>query len=243
MSILSGKGALVTGGSRGIGRAIVERLTAEGAEVVFCYERSAEAAEQVAKETGAHAVQADLGSKEDLARLFGEAESRLPGLDILVNNAAAVLGQKLMAEVTDEEYERVFAVNTRSVYLAMQWAARVMRDGGRIVNISTLNTQVPAPALTLYCGSKGAVEQFTKVAARELGVRGITVNTISSGATDTDLLRGTNPPEALTQTAALTALQRLGQPDDIAAVVAFLTGPDSRWITGQNLTASGGLLV
>ncbi|MEV1175190.1 SDR family NAD(P)-dependent oxidoreductase, partial [Nonomuraea sp. NPDC049784] len=185
MSILSGKGALVTGGSRGIGKAIVERLTADGAEVVFCYERSAEAAEQVAKETGAHAVRADLGSKEDLARLFSEAESRLPGLDILVNNAAAMLGQKPMAEITDEEYERVFAVNTRSVYLAMQWAARVMRDGGRIINISTLNTKVPAPALTLYCGSKGAVEQFAKVAARELGVRGITVNVVSSGATDT----------------------------------------------------------
>ncbi|MET9245900.1 SDR family oxidoreductase [Nonomuraea sp. NPDC003709] len=243
MSILSGKGALVTGGSRGIGKAIVERLTADGAEVVFCYERSTEAAEQVAKETGAHAVQADLGSKEDLARLFDEAGSRLPGLDILVNNAAAVLGQKPMAEITDEEYERVFAVNTRSVYLAMQWAARVMRDGGRIINISTLNTQVPAPALTLYCGSKGAVEQFAKVAARELGGRGITVNVVSSGATDTDMLRGTNPPEALEQTAAMTALGRLGQPGDIASVVAFLAGPDSRWITGQNLNATGGLLV
>ncbi|MEQ4720401.1 SDR family oxidoreductase [Nonomuraea sp. B19D2] len=243
MSILSGKGALVTGGSRGIGKAIVERLTSDGAEVVFCYERSAEAAEQVAKETGAHAVQADLGGKEDLARLFSAAESRLPGLDILVNNAAAVLGQKLMAEITDEEYERVFAVNTRSVFLAMQWAARVMRDGGRIVNISTLNTQVPAPALSLYCGSKAAIEQFAKVAARELGERGITVNAVSSGATDTDMLRGTNPPESLAQTAAFTALQRLGQPDDIASVVAFLAGPDSRWITGQNLIASGGLLV
>jgi 3-oxoacyl-[acyl-carrier protein] reductase len=234
---------LVTGGSRGIGKAIVERLTADGAEVVFCYERSAEAAEQVAKETGAHAVQADLGSKEDLARLFAEAESRLPGLDILVNNAAAVLGQKPMAEITDEEYDRVFAVNTRSVYLAMQWATRVMRDGGRIINISTLNTRVPAPALTLYCGSKGAVEQFAKVAARELGGRGITVNIVSSGATDTDMLRGANPPEALEQTAAMTALRRLGQPDDIASVVAFLAGPDSRWITGQNLNATGGLLV
>ncbi|QFY11810.1 SDR family oxidoreductase [Nonomuraea phyllanthi] len=243
MGTLSGKGALVTGGSRGIGRAVVERLTAEGAEVVFCYERSEEAAEQVAKATGAHAVRADLGGEEDLARLFAEAESLLPGLDVLVNNAASAEGHKPLAEITDEEYDRVFAVNTRSVHRAMRWAARVMRDGGRIITLSSLNTQVPAPGLTLYCGSKGAVEQFTKVAARELGGRGITVNVVSSGATDTDMLRGANPPEALEQTAGLTALRRLGQPDDIASVVAFLAGPDSRWITGQNILASGGLLV
>ncbi|GAA3641973.1 SDR family oxidoreductase [Nonomuraea antimicrobica] len=243
MSVLSGKGALVTGGSRGIGKAIVERLTADGADVVFCYQHSAEAAEQVAKETGAHAVRADLASKEDLARLFAEAEERLPGVDILVNNAATAEPQKPMTEITDEDYERVFAVNTRSVFLAIQWAGRVMRDGGRIVSVSSLNTLVPAPTLSLYCGSKGAMEQFTKVAARELGVRGITVNTVSSGATDTDMLRGANPPEALEQTPAFTALRRLGRPDDIAAVVAFLAGPDGRWVTGQNVLATGGLFL
>ncbi|GAA3668165.1 SDR family oxidoreductase [Nonomuraea antimicrobica] len=243
MSVLSGKGALVTGGSRGIGKAIVERLTADGADVVFCYQHSAEAAEQVAKETGAHAVRADLASKEDLARLFAEAEERLPGVDILVNNAATAEAQKPMTEITDEDYERVFAVNTRSVFLAIQWAGRVMRDGGRIVSVSSLNTLVPAPTLSLYCGSKGAMEQFTKVAARELGVRGITVNTVSSGATDTDMLRGANPPEALEQTPAFTALRRLGRSDDIAAVVAFLAGPDGRWVTGQNVLATGGLLL
>ncbi|MBF8188092.1 SDR family oxidoreductase [Nonomuraea sp. K274] len=243
MSVLSGKGALVTGGSRGIGRAIVERLTGDGAEVVFCYEHSAEAAEQVAKETGAHAVRADLGSREDLERLFAEAEARLPGVDILVNNAATAAAQKPIADITDEDYERVFAVNTRAVFLAIQWAGRMMRDGGRIINISTLNTRVPAPTLALYCGSKGAIEQFAKVAARELGERGITVNVVSSGATDTDMLRGANPPEALEQTPMYTALRRLGRPDDIAAVVAFLAGPDGRWVTGHNVNATGGLFV
>ncbi|WP_328807949.1 SDR family oxidoreductase [Nonomuraea antri] len=232
----------MTGGSRGIGRAIVERLTSDGAEVVFGYEHSTQAAEQVAKETGAHAVRADLGRREDLDRLLAEARERLPGIDILVNNAA-ITGQKALTDVTDDDYERVFAVNTRAVYLAMQWAARAMRDGGRIITLSTVNTAVPAPGLTLYCGSKGAVEQFTKVAARELGGRGITVNIVSAGATDTDLLRGTNPPEALERTATFTALQRLGEPDDVAAVVAFLAGPDGRWVTGQNLHASGGLIV
>ncbi|MGA4991199.1 SDR family oxidoreductase [Nonomuraea bangladeshensis] len=240
---LSGKGALVTGGSRGIGRAVVERLRQDGAEVVFCYERSEEAALRVAKETGATAVRADLGVKEDLERLFAEAEARLPGVDILVNNAATTTGQKLLADLTDDDFERSFAVNVRAVLLALRWAAGVMRDGGRIVTISSLNTQVPAPTLALYCGGKGAVEQFAKVAARELGERGITVNVVSSGATDTDMLRGANPPEALERTQALTALGRLGRPDDIASVVAFLAGPDGRWITGQNLIASGGLLV
>ncbi|MFB4282482.1 SDR family oxidoreductase [Nonomuraea sp. MTCD27] len=234
---------MVTGGSRGIGKAIVERLTGDGAEVVFCYASSDEAAEQVAKETGAHAVRADLGDKQDLARLFAEAEARLPGVDILVNNAATAEAQKPIADITDEDYERVFAVNTRAVFLAIQWAGRVMRDGGRIINVSSLNTRLPAPALALYCGSKGAMEQFAKVAARELGGRGITVNVVSSGATDTDMLRGANPPEALEMTPTFTALGRLGRPDDIAAVVAMLAGPDGRWVTGQNVLATGGLFL
>ncbi|MFC5825705.1 SDR family oxidoreductase, partial [Nonomuraea insulae] len=127
--------------------------------------------------------------------------------------------------------------------LAIQWAGRVMRDGGRIVNVSSLNTQVPAPTLALYCASKAAMEQFAKVAARELGGRGITANTVSSGATDTDMLRGANPPEALELIPAYTALGRLGRPDDIAAVVALLARPDARWVTGQNVLATGGLFV
>lgn len=238
--VFSGKGALVTGGSRGIGRAIVERLTADGAEVVFTYRGNAESAKEVAAATGAHAVQADQASRADLDRLFATAEELLPGLDILVANAAET-GLGLIADVTDESYERVFAVNARSAFLAIQWAGRVMRDGGRIINISTLNTRVPGPGISLYAASKAAVEQFTKVAARELGGRGITANIVSPGATDTDMLRAGNPPEALEQVPAMTALRRLGQPDDIAAVVAFLAGPDGRWITGQNLLAAGGL--
>ncbi|NBE96422.1 SDR family oxidoreductase [Nonomuraea sp. KC401] len=242
MNVLSGKGALVTGGSRGIGRAVVERLTRDGAEVVFCYEHSEKAARQVAEETGAHAVRADLGDQDDLQRLFAEAEARLPGLDILINNAALSLAKPL-GDFTGDDYERVFAVNTRAVFLATQWAGRVMRDDGRIITISTLNTQVPAPGLMLYCGSKGAVEQFAKVASRELGVRGITVNVVSSGATDTDMLRGANPPEALELTEQYTALRRLGRPGDIAAVVAFLAGPDGHWVTGHNVHATGGLYI
>jgi 3-oxoacyl-[acyl-carrier protein] reductase len=242
MSVFSGKGALVTGGARGIGRAVVERLRADGAEVVFSYRGDAEAAGRVAGETGAVAVRADQGSREALDRLFAEAEKVLPGVDIVVNNAAEG-GQGLIADVTDETYERVFAVNARATFLAIQWAARVMRDDGRIINISTLNTAVPAQGIALYAASKAAVEQFAKVAARELGGRGITANVVSPGATDTDMLHASNTPESLQQVPAFTALQRLGRPDDIAAVVAFLAGPDGRWITGQNILATGGMLL
>ncbi|MFI6323228.1 SDR family oxidoreductase [Nonomuraea sp. NPDC050556] len=242
MGVLAGKGALVTGGSRGIGRAIVERLRADGAEVVFSYRHNDEAAGEVSARTGALAVRADQEDTDDLERLFGEAGKHLPGLDVLVNNAA--VGETVpLVDVTSEQYDRVMAVNVRAVFLAMQWAARTMRDGGSIINISTLNTALPAAGVALYAASKAAVEQFAKVAARELGGRGITVNSVSPGAVDTDMLRSSNTEETLAQVPMFTALQRLGRPDDISGVVAFLAGPDSRWITGQNLLATGGMMV
>jgi 3-oxoacyl-[acyl-carrier protein] reductase len=138
-------------------------------------------------------------------------------------------------------YDAVMAVNARSVFQTVRHAARAMRKNGRIVNISTLNTTRPAPGTAVYVTSKGAIEQLTKVAAIELGGRGITVNVVCPGATDTDLLRHTNPPEALEQVAALTPLGRLGQPGDIADVVALLVSSDARWITGQIIQATGGL--
>jgi 3-oxoacyl-[acyl-carrier protein] reductase len=133
------------------------------------------------------------------------------------------------------------AVNATSVFRAIRYAARHMRDGGRIITVSTLNTYRPAPGGALYVGSKGAVEQFTAVAARELGARGITANVVSPGATDTELLRSTNPPAALELAARMSPFGRLGQPADVADVIAFLAGPDGRWLTGQNLHATGGI--
>ncbi|MFG3698616.1 SDR family oxidoreductase [Micromonospora sp. NPDC047620] len=237
---LTGKTALVTGGSRGIGRAIVHRLAREGATVVFTYRENRAAADDLVSQlAGTIAVRAD---QEDLTNISAMFQPVRDGLDILVNNAA-VNPRALIADITEDEFDRVLTVNTKFPVLAMREAAPVLRDKGRIINISTLNTVVPAPGHSLYCASKAALEQFTAVAAREFGARGITVNTISPGATDTDLLRAANPPEALAQTAAVTALQRLGRPDDIAAVVAFLAGSDAQWITGQNIRATGGLLV
>jgi 3-oxoacyl-[acyl-carrier protein] reductase len=248
MGTLDGKGALVTGGSRGIGRAIVKRLAADGATVVFSYLNNSAAAEGVVAETGgsatggrAFAVQADQGSPEDLRQLTAQAEKHLDGLDIVVINAAG--GRSGMIEdVTEEHYDRYMAVNAKGPFFLIQYAGRALRDGGRIISISTLNTRMRAPGASLYTGAKGALENFTVVAALEFGGRGITANIVSPGATDTELLRASNPGDTFQSTVAQTALKRLGQPDDIASVVAFLAGPDSGWLTGQNLLATGGLL-
>lgn len=245
VGVLDGRTALVTGGSRGIGRAIVERLARDGAAVVFSFVRQKQAADEVAETVRAaggvaRAEQADLEVGADVRRLFDVADQVLGGLDILVCNAATGRLASL-AEASEDAYDTVMNANARSTFIALQEAARRMRDGGRIVTLSTLNTQLPVANNGLYQASKGAVEMLTRTAAKELGARGITANIVSPGATDTDLLRSTNPPEALEQIPTMTALGRLGKPTDIADVVAFLVGPDGGWLTGQNIGASGGL--
>ena len=182
-------------------------------------------------------MRADQEDLENLDALFEPVDG---GLDILVNNAA-ITAPAPISDITPELFDQAMTVNAKFPLLAMQRAAPLLRDGGRIISISTLNTAAPAPGIALYCASKAALEQFTKVAAYEFGRRGITVNTVSPGATDTDLLRAGNSPESLARATALTALGRLGTPADIADVVAFLASPDARWITGQNIQATGGL--
>jgi 3-oxoacyl-[acyl-carrier protein] reductase len=243
MGVLDGKGAVVTGGSRGIGRAIVQRLVRDGAHVVFCYLSDADAAKAVEEATGgwAHGVRVDLGEPTGVDRLFESADARLDGLDVLVNNAGSAVRPVLLRDLTDAEFEQLMTVNATATFRALRHAARHMRDGGRIVNVSTLNTVMHGPGIAAYAASKGAVEQLTAVAAKELGARGITVNTVSPGATDTDMLRGANTEEGLATMPGVTALGRLGRPEDVADVVAFLCGPDGRWMTGQNLHATGGL--
>jgi 3-oxoacyl-[acyl-carrier protein] reductase len=244
VGLLDTKTALVTGGSRGIGRAIVRRLVDDGASVVFSYQRDEAAAAEVVRESAqrAFAVRADQGDLGEVERLFGEAERRLGGLDILVVNAA-INPVKSILETTEDDFDRVMAVNAKGPFFAIRHAAQRLRDEGRIICLSTLNTRLAAPGVAMYAASKAALEQFAAVAARELGPRGITVNVVSPGLTDTDLLRETNPAGAIEQTVTFTALGRLGQPADIAAVVAFLAGPDAQWVTGQNLRATGGLIL
>lgn len=244
MGQLDGRTALVTGGSRGIGRAIVVRLARDGASVVFSFARNKTAADEVVAACGdrVHAVAADLATPEAPKELYDAAEAAIGPLDILVNNAGSSTVPRPMSATTDEDYDTLMAVNTRAVFVLMREASTRLRDGGRIVNISTINTVMPDPAVAVHAASKAAVEQFAACAARELGPRAITVNAVSPGATYTDLLRGNNPGvDIAAAVAPLTPLGRIGRPDDIADVVAFLAGPDGRWITGQNLRAGGGL--
>jgi 3-oxoacyl-[acyl-carrier protein] reductase len=259
MGTLEGKTAVVTGGSRGIGRAIVQRLAAEGASVAFSFVANQAAADEVVAWAGSSsgsssssgsgsararvvAVRADQGSVADQQRLLAEAERLLGGLDILVINAGIGPAQ-LFTEISEADYDHVMDVNVKGPFFAMKYASSQLRDHGRIIAISSLSTALPEAGAGLYCASKAALELFTAVLAREVAARGITVNAVSPGATDTELLHAENPPEAIDTYLQLTAMGRLGRPEEIASVVAFLAGPDASWITGQNIRATGGLIL
>jgi 3-oxoacyl-[acyl-carrier protein] reductase len=231
----------------GIGRAIAERFAQDGATVVINYSRSANQAQDVAAITArggqALALQADISRVPEIRRLFQETRERLGRIDILVNNAAGFVF-KPIAETTEEEFDQVFALNTRGTFFAMQEAARVLPDRGRIINISSGGTAVGMPCLGVYLGSKSALEEFTLVLANELGPRGITVNTVSAGVTETQMLDDLFhfwPPEVETMIEQRTAMGRLGQPQEVADAVAFLATEDARWITGQNIRVDGGI--
>jgi 3-oxoacyl-[acyl-carrier protein] reductase len=182
-----------------------------------------------------------VSSAADVARLFDAAFERSGRVDVLVNNAG-LLVTKPVAEVTDDEFDRLFAVNVRGTFLCCREAARRMADGGRIVNFSSSTTALMLPGYAAYCATKGAVEQLSHVLAKELGPKGITVNVVSPGPTDTELFGRGKTEDQKQQYARMAALGRLGTPEDIAGVVAMLVGPDAGWVTGQNLRANGGLI-
>ncbi|MFD1150509.1 SDR family NAD(P)-dependent oxidoreductase [Saccharothrix hoggarensis] len=231
------KTALVTGAGRGIGRAIALRLAADGMRVVVHYGRDDESAASVVAEAGrgAFAVRASLPAELDAL------VAALPPLDVLVNNAGAALPHPI-EDVTPEAFDEVFGVNVRAPFFLVQRALPLLRDGGRIVNISSGATRIAMPAGIAYSMTKGALDTFTRTLAQHLGPRGITVNTVAPGVVDTDInapwLRGN--PEAEAAMAARSALGRIGRADDIADVVSFVTSEDARWVTGAWIDATGG---
>jgi 3-oxoacyl-[acyl-carrier protein] reductase len=236
--------AIVTGGSRGIGRAIARRLGARGASVVVNYRSNRSAAEHVAaaiESSGGQAltVLADVADAAGPRRLFDAAEERFGGVDIFVNNAgSACFGS--IAEATDEGFELMFTVNTKATFVALREAANRLRDNGRIVVVSSGTTLTHRPGSGVFGASKAAVEQLVRVLARELAPRGVTANSVLPGAVRTDALAAARGIGSMRQIVQSIPLGRLGEPDDIADVVAFLASDAARWITGASVPAGGG---
>ncbi|WP_030961892.1 SDR family oxidoreductase [Streptomyces sp. NRRL S-378] len=242
-----GKTALVTGGSRGIGRAIAERLAADGDTVVLTYANDATAAretvERITEGGGrAFALRAELGLPGAAAALWAAYdELGLGGVDIIVNNAGIGLPVPL-GQVTEEDFDRVFAVNVRAPFFVVQEALGRLRDGGRIINVSSGDARIAMPEILAHGATKGALDTLTLNLAKTLGARGITVNSVAPGIVDTDInagwLRGNAEAEA--HAASLAALGRVGRPEDIADVVGFLASDAGRWVTGRVVDATGG---
>ncbi len=238
----NGKVAIVTGASRGIGAAIAERLSADGFAVVVNYAGSAAEAKALATRLGrAVAVQADVADPAAATRLFDEAQAAFGGVDVLVNNAG-VMSLANVAETEDAAFDRMVAINLKGAFNAMREAARSLRDGGRIINLSSSVVGMLQPGYGPYAATKAAVEAMTSVLAKELRGRQISVNAVAPGPTATSLFLDGKSPELIERLAKLAPLERLAEPEDIAGVIAFLAGPDGAWVNGQTLRANGGII-
>jgi 3-oxoacyl-[acyl-carrier protein] reductase len=236
--------AIVTGASKGIGAALAKRLAADGFRTVVNYFSSAAEAEEIvaviqAAGGRARAIRADVAEASAVRKLFDEAEAEFGPVDVLVNNAG-ILKVSPLAEVADEDYERQVAVNLTGTFNGMREGARRVRDGGRIINLSTSIIGHFLPNHGIYAATKAAVEAMTHVLAKELGTRGVTVNAVAPGPVATELLLSGRSEELIERLMSDIPLGRLGQPDDIARVVSFLASPESGWINGQVIKANGG---
>ncbi|WP_168793232.1 SDR family oxidoreductase [Paraburkholderia aromaticivorans] len=237
--------AIVTGASRGIGAAVAQRLAKDGFAVAVNYaSSSAEADKLVAELTAAGAkaiaVKADVSIADDVRRLFEITEQQLGKVDVLVNNAG-VLKTVPLADTSDALYDQTFDINVRGTFNTLREAAARLNDGGRIVNFSSTTLALNMPGYAIYNATKAAVEAFTHVFAKELRGRNITVNAVAPGPIATSLFLDGKTEEQIQTFAKMPPLQRLGQPNDIASVVAFLAGPDAGWVNGQILRANGGI--
>lgn len=238
--------AIVTGASRGIGAAIARRLGADGFTVVVNYAGSASDAEAVAADieaAGGRALthQADVGDAAAVARMFAAAEAAFGGVDVLVNNAG-IMKLATVAESDDALFDSIMRINVKGSFNTMREAARRLRDGGRIINLSSSLVGLLMPTYGVYAASKAAVEAMTHVLMKEVRGRNITVNAVAPGPTATELFLDGKSPELIDKMAKMAPLERLGKPEDIANAVAFLAGADGSWINGQTLRANGGII-
>lgn len=243
---LAGKVALVTGASRGIGQKIAEELARQGAKVVINYASSPGKAEEVAagiKAQGGEAVaiQADIGKVAEVEQLFRKTLEAYGQVDILVNNAGVMITKPLL-QTTEEDFDKQFDINVKGTFFAIQQAAIHMKENGRIINFSTSVTGQMFPAYSSYAGTKGAVEQFTRQLAKELGPKGITINAVAPGPVNTELFTVGKTEEQITAVGNMNSFGRLGEPEDISRVVLFLASAESQWITGQTIRVNGGFI-
>lgn len=245
MNTLTNKVVLVTGASRGIGAAIARKLSSEGAKIIVNYAGGKDAADQVVaelKENGgdAIAIQADVSKSADVKNLFDTAIAHYGKIDVLVNNAGVMI-LKPIKDTTDEDFERQFDINVKGTFNTLREAAAKLADKGTVINFSTTVNRVMIPTYATYVATKSAVEQFTRVFAKEMGPRGINVNSVSPGPTSTDLFMNGKSQEVIDRLASMAAFNRLGKPEEIAEVVAFLASDAAKWITGQNIGVNGGM--
>ncbi|WP_148357857.1 SDR family oxidoreductase [Peribacillus simplex] len=243
---LDGKVALVTGSSRGIGRAIAEQLADLGAKVVIKYSGSVHKADEVVeciKEKGGEAVaiQADISQVSHIENLFEETVNTFGKIDILVNNAGLMINKPL-SEATEEDFDKQFAVNVKGTFFACQQALKYMEADGRIVNISTSVIGQMFPSYSMYAGTKGAVEQFTRHLSKEFGPKGITINAIAPGPVNTELFNVGKSEQQIEGMKKMNAFGRLGETEDIANVVSFLVSEQAQWVTGQTIRVNGGFI-
>ena len=241
---LRDKVAIITGSSRGIGAEIARTLGGAGAKVIVNYSESRAAAEAVCEAIAAAgsealAVKADVSSPADVRKLFDMAIERFRRVDILVNNSGVLVSKK-MAEISDEDFDRVLNINVKGVFYALREASSRLADNGRVVSLSSTVTRLMLPNYGAYAASKGAVEQLTRIFAREVGERGITANIVSPGPVNTEMFTTGKSEETIKRMAAMSFLGRVGEPEDIARVVLFLVSEEAGWVTGQNISASGG---
>jgi 3-oxoacyl-[acyl-carrier protein] reductase len=244
MKTLEQKVAIITGSSRGIGAQIAETLALAGASVVVNYVSNKAAADQVvanikAKGGEAIALCGDVSNTTEMKSMFDSTITQFGKIDILINNAGSIL-YKTIHDTTDEDFDRIFAINVKGTFNTLREAATRLESGGRIVNFSSSTTRLMLPTYGAYCATKGAVEQLTRVFAKEVGARDITVNSISPGPTNTELFKEGKTEEVIQRLAGMAALGRIGEPIDIARIVLFLVSREASWITGQNIGANGG---
>ncbi len=245
MGNFENKTVIVTGASRGLGKQIALEFAKKGAAVVVNYSSAKEEAGKVVNEiqlAGGRAisVQADVSNAADVERLFDEASRQFGKIDIVINNAGVMI-TKLLQDVSEADFDRQFAINTKSVFLVLKQAVEKLENGGRIVTISSSTSRLMMPGYSVYSATKAAVEQLSKVVAKEVGHRDITVNCVLPGPINTALFRNGKSTELIDKIAGLSAFNRIGEPEDIVPVILFLASKEAQWITGQTIGANGGM--